>query len=87
MERVHSDCVARCLDGGGAARRLEHAELRLELCRMAAESVESLANALGIETVPACGDVLETRQARQRRGSCPVWAFGCHAVVPPSIYA
>jgi hypothetical protein len=71
------------LDGGRSARRLEHTELRLQLGGMSAKGIEGVANALRVETVPARGEILVSRQARQRRGCCPVWAFGCHLVVPP----
>jgi hypothetical protein len=64
MQRVHPDRVAARLDDCRPSGGLEHAELRLKLRRMAAEGVEGLANALGIETVPGCGKVLESRQAR-----------------------
>ena len=72
VQRVHADRVARRLDGRGAPCRLEHAELRLELRGMAAEGVEGLARALGIEAVPgargcpriSAGDVSDGAPAR-----------------------
>ena len=60
VERVHADGMARRLDGraGAGARGLEDAELRLQLCGMAAEGVEGVANA-------------RPRRARPRPGECP----------------
>ena len=61
VQRVHPDGVTGRLDVGGLARRLEHAQLRLELQRVAAERVEGLADAVGVE--PAALDRRECPRA------------------------
>src|SRR4029079_11412610 len=78
VERVHADGMTRGLHRGAATRRLEHAQLRLQLRDVTAERVEGVAGALGIEPVAGARDVLELWQARKRRGCCPARAFGCH---------
>src|SRR4029077_1474609 len=85
MQRVHPDRMSAGLDDRRPSCRLEHTELRLQLRGVTAEGIEGLANALGIEAVPSRGKVLESRQTRQRRGSYPVWPFGCHLVMPPGL--
>jgi hypothetical protein len=48
---------------------LEDAQLRLELCRVAAERVERVADAIGlVAPVVSLRNVLEAGKRRQRRG-------------------
>src|SRR3981081_3404067 len=77
MQCVHPDRVSAGFDDCRSSCRLEHTELRLQLGGVPAESIEGLADALRIEAVSRRGKVLESRQARPRRGSPPGWAFGC----------
>src|SRR5204863_9098096 len=83
MQRIHPDRVPAGLDDRWPSGSLKHPQLRLQLGCVAAEGVEGLANALRIEAVSRRRKVLESWQARKRRGSYPVWPFGCHLVVPP----
>ena len=68
VQRVHADGVTRGIDAGRLAGRLEHAQLRLQLQRVAAEAVECLANALGlVGAVVGLRQVLEPRERGQGR--------------------
>ena len=67
MQGVHADCMTGGLDRLAASTgRLEHAELRLELGRVAAERLEGVAHLLGVVAVPALRQVFEARERRQR---------------------
>ena len=67
VERVHPHRVPGRLDRlSTAARSLEHAQLRLELRRMAAERFECLANGPGVEAVAFARNVFEPREGGQR---------------------
>src|SRR5215467_10032717 len=70
MQRIHAHGVSRRLDGGAAPGRLEHAELGLQLGRVAPEGVEGIPDALGVEAVADARYLLDRRQRRQRRSSC-----------------
>ena len=64
------------------ARRLEDAELHLELRRVAPEGVERLANLVAVVAVGRARQVLDPRQRHQRR--CfgrSLWTFARHALV------
>jgi hypothetical protein len=66
MQRVHPDRVARRLDGLAApTRRLQHAQLRLQLRRVAAERLERLADRVGVVPLALLGQVLEPRERGQ----------------------
>ena len=52
MECVHPDGVPGGLDGRRSPCRLEHAELRLQLRRMAAERIEGFADPFRVEGLP-----------------------------------
>ena len=68
MQRVHAHGVTRRLDGLAApARGLKHAKLRLQLRGVPPESLERLANLVGVVALPALGQVLEARKRGERR--------------------
>ena len=67
VQRVHPDGVPGRLDVGGLARRLEHAELRLQLGGVAAEGVERLADALLVVAVAGALKLLHRRKRGQPR--------------------
>ena len=64
MQRVHPHRVTRGIDAGRLPGRLQHAELRLQLQRVAAEGVERLADAVGLER--ALLGLRQVLQARKR---------------------
>src|SRR5205085_1349283 len=61
VERVHADGVPGRVDARRPPRRLEHAELRLELSRMTPERVEGLAHPLPVVPGSLGRQVLEAR--------------------------
>src|SRR5205814_1848535 len=68
VERVHAYGVAGRLDRLAApAGRLQHAELRLQLCRVAPERVEGFADPVGVVALAFPRQVLEPRESGQRR--------------------
>ena len=68
MQRVHADGVSRRLDAGGLRRRVEHAQLRLQLSRVAAEGIEGLADRLLVESVARALKLLDGRKRGQTGG-------------------
>ena len=84
VQRVHADGMAGRLDrrAGAGTGGLEHAQLGLQLGRMAAERIEGVADSCRVEAVPDLGNVLIARQRRQRRDPCAARTFGSHLVVP-----
>src|SRR5262249_35223514 len=67
MQRVHTDRMPGRLDvRAAAARRLQDAQLRLQLCRVPAERLERLADGIRVIAVPPPGQVLEPREGGQR---------------------
>ena len=67
VQRVHAHRMARRVDVGRLPCGLQDAELRLQLQRMAAERVECLANAVGLErAVVGLRQVLEPGQRGER---------------------
>src|SRR4029453_17351436 len=87
MQRVHADGVPRRLDRLSApARRLQHAQLRLELGRVATECLERLSNAVRVVALAALRQVFEARQRRQRW--LLSWFLCGHLrLAPPAKYA
>jgi hypothetical protein len=68
VQRVHAHRVTGRIDAGRLAGRLEHAQLCLQLQRVAAETVEGLADALGlVGAVAGLRQVLEPRERGQGR--------------------
>ena len=68
MEGVHAHRVTGRVDARGLARGLQHAQLRLQLERVAAERVERLADPFGLEAaVLALRQVLQAREGGERR--------------------
>ena len=65
VQRVHPHGVSRRLDLRRSPGRLEHAQLRLQLRRVAAERVEGLAHGLDVVAVAGASQVLERRQRGQ----------------------
>jgi hypothetical protein len=68
VQRVHADGMPGGLDVGGLVCGLEHAELRLQLRRVAAEGVERLAHALLVVALAGALELLHGRQRGQTRG-------------------
>jgi hypothetical protein len=68
MKRVHADRMTGGLDVGGLARRLQHAQLRLQLGGVAAERVERLADAGLVVAVARALELLQARKRGQSRG-------------------
>ena len=67
MQRVHAHRVTGRIDVGRLAGRLQHAQLRLQLQRMAAERVERLTDAFGLERAfVGLRQVLEPGQRGER---------------------
>ena len=66
VQRIHAHCVTGRLDPalpGG----LEHAQLDLELRRVAPERLERVANLVAVIAVGRSAEILDARQRRQRR--------------------
>jgi hypothetical protein len=77
VQRVHPHRVPGRL--GATPRRLEHAQLHLELRRMPAEGLEGLSHPLAVVAVGGAREVLDARQRRQRgRLLCSFVTLGCH---------
>ena len=81
MQPVHAHGVRRRLEARGAARRLQHPELRLELERVPAERVEGAADGLlVVAAARPARQVLQPRQGRQRRAAGATGFLSRHLV-------
>ena len=78
VQRVHAHGVTARLDLAAARRRLEDAELHLELGRVPSEGLERLRDALRVVTaVSQRREILDARKRRERSLLC---SFGRHQV-------
>jgi hypothetical protein len=76
VQRVHPDGVAGRFDLAAAGGRLEHAQLHLQLRRVAPERLEGLLDALLV--VAAAREGRQLFDARERRQRRLLSSFACH---------